>query len=129
MLIDLAENAGSVIFNTTVHNLCVGLQYKFSAYFANVVKEGNNASKPNINLQARIAADRNEIINQSWTGDLPELAELTWSKHRLSFTAPASSVVLLIIPEGNAGDGRDLVIDDIELRVCSNVSSEYCPSG
>jgi hypothetical protein len=27
------------------------------------------------------------------------------------------------------GDGNDIAIDDIELRVCSTVYSNFCPSG
>ncbi|CAF1673711.1 unnamed protein product, partial [Adineta ricciae] len=128
MLIDLAEGDDSVIFNTTVHDLCIDSQYEFSAYFANIVHPKVNASKPNIILRARAATYGNEIINQSWTGDLPQYAALTWSKHGLLFTASTSSVVLQMIANGNDSIGRDLVIDDIELRVCSSVSSGYCPS-
>ncbi|CAF1292926.1 unnamed protein product [Adineta ricciae] len=128
MLVDLATYDGSVIFNTTVHGLCIDSQYEFSAYFANIVQDRFNASKPNIILRARAATHGNEIINQSWTDDLPELPKLTWSKHQLLFTASTSSVVLLMIAKGNDGIGRDLVIDDIELRVCSSVSSGYYPS-
>ncbi|CAF1675174.1 unnamed protein product, partial [Adineta ricciae] len=128
MLIDLAEDDGSVIFNTTVHGLCIDSQYEFSAYFANTVKKGHNFAEPNIYLLATQHIRHNLSVQRSWTGNLLEYNQLTWSKHGLLFTASTSSVVLQMIANGNDDIGRDLVIDDIELRVCSNFSTGYCPS-
>ncbi|UJR16692.1 hypothetical protein I4U23_003592 [Adineta vaga] len=129
MIIDVATTDDSVLFKSTVDSLCIGERYEFSAYLANIVKKEVNAPKPNIRFEVREAAGRNKILNQLNTGDLCEKTWMTWSKHILSFVASTSSVVLSIVPEDHGVHGRDLAIDNIELRVCSIFSSGFCPSG
>ncbi|CAF4248609.1 unnamed protein product [Rotaria magnacalcarata] len=56
------------------------------------------------------------IINDG-TGDVPACYNMSWSKYGISFKATHSSVVLLMISNVAEGNGNDVVVDDIELRV------------
>jgi hypothetical protein len=125
-------NVGKVnilLFQSTVNNLCIGLCYEFSMYVANVIDYVIFPSpEPNIRLEVRNAANENQLLAQFSTGNIPSYKELTWSKYGLSFNASSTSVVLLMISNAPGGKGNDLVIDDIELRVCStNYSGVYPP--
>ena len=86
-------------------------------------------SQPSIWLSVIQHIGRNLSVQRSSTGDLSEYENLTWSQHTLLFTVHNSSVTLAMATVGREEVGRDLAIDDIELRVCSNVSTGYCPSG
>ncbi|CAF0815444.1 unnamed protein product [Adineta ricciae] len=127
MIVNVASSGPSKLFEITVDRLYMGLRYEFSAYLANVNKQGASQKSPNVWFQARAATGNQPILNKSSTGDLPELASFTWSKHTLLFKTNTSSVILSMIPNDHGGNGRNLAIDDIELRVCSNISSEFVP--
>ncbi|CAF0823054.1 unnamed protein product [Adineta ricciae] len=127
MVVNVASSGPTKLLEITVDHLCMGLQYEFSAYLANVNKQGAKQERPNVWFEAHAATANQTILNKSSTGDLPELANFTWSKHTLLFKTNTSSVILSMIPYDHGSDGRNLAIDDIELRVCSNISSEFVP--
>jgi hypothetical protein len=128
-LVDVANETDSEFFKSTVNGLCIGVCYEFSAYLANIVKKEKNAPKPNVRFEVRVTTVQNDLLAKTFTGDIPEYDNMTWSKHGLSFKATSSSVVLLIIPNVVVRSGNDLAIDDIELRVCPTVQTGSCPSG
>ncbi len=121
----------SQLFQSTVNNLCIGVCYEFSVYLMNPVKEAfsNTLLKPDIRLEVRTATNENELLAQFSTGDILDYDKMAWSKHSLLFTATSSSVVLLMITNVGPGNGNDLAIDDIELRVCSTNHSIVYPPG
>ncbi len=131
-LVNVGAN-NSQIFRSTVNYLCIGLRYELSAYLANLIISSATAFfpalKPNIRFEVRNATNENQLLAQFSTGDIPEYEKMTWLKHGLSFTATSSSVVLLMISNTEGGDGNDLAIDDIELRVFSTNHSGFCPPG
>jgi hypothetical protein len=51
---------------------------------------------------------------------------MTWVKYEISFVTPASSVVLLMISNAKGDNGNDTVIDDIQLRICSDGAYITC---
>ncbi len=107
------------LFNLTIGNLCTGLSYELSAYLGNAVTiKHEHWIKPNVLFQVRSPIIRDHILAQLSTGDIPESENMTWTKYGLSFIAPSSSVILFMISTAEGGLGNDLVIDDIELRVC-----------
>jgi hypothetical protein len=128
-LVDLAEEKETQLFNATVNGLCIGVCYEFSAYLANIVKKGIDAPKPKVSFEVRATTVQKDLLAKTFTGDIPEYDNMTWSKHDLSFIASNTSVVLLIIPNVAERSGNDLAIDDIELRVCPTVQTGFCSSG
>jgi len=113
-------------YNGIVNNLCVGLRYEFSVYLANLCKPSGKIN-PNVLFEVR-SVDGDELLAQLNSGDVAEHNTLTWQKYGFSFIAPKSSVKLLMISNAKGGNGNDLVIDDIALRVCANKGSGFCPS-
>lgn len=120
---------GDYIFIYKINNLFIGLSYEFSAYFANINKMGANIILPNVRLEVRASNQNGDLIATTSTGNLPELKSMTWSKHGVSFIANSSTIVLSMISNTEGGNGNDLAIDDIELRVCSTNNSEWYTIG
>ncbi len=117
------------LFNFTVNNLCVGLQYEFFAYLANVDRKDKHLIKTDVRFEVRAANAGYQSLAKCSTGDIPAYDTMTWTKFGLSFTALHSSTILLIISNLKGGNGNNIAIDDIELRVCSNTHSSICHPG
>ena len=126
--IDL-KGPGDILFRSTIHDLCIGLRYEFSAYLVNIVQKIKQLAKPSIRYEVRTASVENDLIAQLSTGEIIDTDMMTWFKHSLSFVAPTSSVQLLMIGESDGINGNDIAIDDIELKICSNTDSVSCSSG
>jgi hypothetical protein len=119
--VDLAKSSGP-FFNLIVNDICIGLRYELSVYFANVLKNGTkDRIDPNIGIEVRTATIGNELLEKFITGNIPKYDDMTWWKYGLSFLASNSSVVLSMVSEVGGDRGNDLATDDIELRVCSFV--------
>lgn len=113
-------------YNGRVDNLCIGLRYEFSVYLANLCKPSGRIN-PNVLFEVR-STDENILLAQLNSGDIVEHGTLSWEKYGLSFIAPSSSVNLLMISNAFGGNGNDIIIDDIALRVCAHKGSGFCPS-
>ena len=121
-------NAGfepGIFYNGTVNSLCVGLRYEFSVYLANLCQPSTRLD-PSVRFQVR-SGDGGALLTQLDTGFVPKDTTLTWRKYGLSFIATSGSANLLIISNTPGGNGNDIVIDDIELRVCTlNIGDGIC---
>ncbi len=128
-IIDLVNKSGP-FFSLMVNDICIGLRYEFSVYFANVVKNGTkDVIEPNIVIEVRTETIENRVLARLSVGNIPEYDDMTWWKYGLSFMASSSSVVLSMVSEGGGAARNDLAIDDIELRVCSTIYSDVCAPG
>ena len=127
-LVDVAKNKDRQLFKSIVEGLCIDQCYEFSAYLANIVKKRYDAPKPNVRFEVRANTVQNDLLAQTITGDIPAYDKMTWSKYGLSFIASNSSVVLLMLSNIKEDNGNDLAIDDIELRACSTIQSDFCSS-
>ena len=123
-LVNADYNTG-VFFNATVQNLCVGQRYELSIYAANLIRPFGRI-KPNIIFQIQTTTDH-RVVAELYTGPINESASMTWIQYGISFQAMSNSVLLLIITATSGGNGNDLAIDDIALRICStNRTSGSC---
>jgi hypothetical protein len=114
------------IFNYTVYNLCIGEVYELSIYLANI-RIPSGAILPNVRFQVVDSATGTVVLAELATGDVPETDNMTWIHYGMQFTAPTTSVVLLIISNAlEQGAGNDFVIDDLIFRSCSNVGMDQC---
>jgi hypothetical protein len=121
-----AEFTPDQFYNSRIDNLCVGLRYEFSVYLANLCRPSDRIL-PNVLFEVR-SVNGDVLLAQLNSGDIAEHDKLTWERYGLSFIAPSSSVNLLMISNARGGNGNDLVIDDIALRVCANRGTGFCPS-
>ena len=112
-------------YSGRVDNLCVGLRYEFSVYLANVCKK-KCAIKPNVRFEVRSVDEEENLLATRDSGDVGLHNQLTWNEYGLSFIAASSSVKLLMISNVKGGNGNDLVIDDIALRVCAGQGTGFC---
>ncbi|UJR38548.1 hypothetical protein I4U23_031214 [Adineta vaga] len=117
------DEKNQTIFNYTIDELCIGLCYEFSAYMADFhPKLRETHILPNITFQVRT----DDVLAEIKIDGINQYNEPTWAKYGLSFNATTSSVTLLIICDEKSSEGNDLLIDDIELRTCSNDQSRSC---
>ncbi|CAF1260037.1 unnamed protein product [Adineta steineri] len=103
-------------FNKTINNLSIGKMYEFSTYAANLNQPGWSPS--NIIFQVRTATSDNTLITEGNSGNIPDSASFTWNKYGISFVAPSTSVMLLMISNGTSSAGNDVALDDIGLCGC-----------
>ena len=117
-------------FNRTIDNLCVGQQYEFSLYLANICKNKTVCLiDPNVRFEMRSTSPENKLLAQYTSGNVPiNVTVMVWNKYGFSFVPPTSSVVLLMISAAKGGAGNDLALDDIALRICSRRNITGCPS-
>ena len=123
-LVNAAHKPGE-FYNGRVNGLCVGVQYQFSVYLANVCKHGS-ITKPNIRFEVRSADEEKSLLVMEETGQVATHDRLTWNEYDFSFTATTNSVKLLMISKIQGGVGNDFVIDDIALRVCAGQNIGIC---
>ncbi|CAF1113496.1 unnamed protein product [Adineta ricciae] len=124
-LVNAAIEAGQ-FYNSTTNHLCINKRYEFSVYLANLCKQGC-AIMPNVRFEVRSASSNHTLLAQLDSGAIPmNQNTLDWKKYGLSFIAPTNSVTLLMISNAGGGDGNDLVIDDIALRVCAAQGAGFC---
>ncbi|CAF1261897.1 unnamed protein product [Adineta steineri] len=128
LIINVKDEENSILFSSTIDNLCIGLFYEFSAYLANVVKFPLER-KPNVRFEVREITDSQGLLTNVTTGSIQQQLNMTWEKHSLLFNASVTSVTLLMISHVKGGEGNSIAIDDIEVRVCSTIYSGVCPTG
>lgn len=113
LLVNCDFNVGE-FYRDTIAGLCEGTSYEFSAWAANIVREGIPS---NILFEIR---DINDNLRASYqTGDMPMAEDvIAWKKYGLTFEATNDKVILLMKSVKRGGGGNDLVIDDIALSPC-----------
>ena len=120
-----ADRRPGLVYSERVDDLCVGLRYEFSIYFANACRPLSYLD-PNVLFEVR-STRNNTLLAQLSSGLVGTYDNLTWEKYGLSFIALESSVNLLITSIAAGGAGNDFVIDDIALRVCADEGTGICP--
>lgn len=126
MLVGANQNPGE-IFRITINDLCIGARYEFSVFVANVVRRGSDLIRPNVRFEARTSSADNTLLASTTSGDIDEFDTLTWKQCGMSFFAPTTSIVILMISNAAGGAGNDFVIDDITFRTCASAASTSCP--
>ncbi|MBL0145583.1 MAG: gliding motility-associated C-terminal domain-containing protein [Chitinophagaceae bacterium] len=120
MLVNASINPKDFYLDT-VHSLCAGTTYEFSAWVVNVLKNTSctpNPSRPK--LVFNIETVTGTVLGTYSTGDILESVAPEWRQYGLFFTTPVgtSSVVIRITNNAPGGCGNDLALDDIAFRPC-----------
>ena len=89
-----AQKSYKFIFNYKIENLCIGIFYELSAYFANAFKKSSWKAESNICFEVQRVKKDSALIATNTTGGVPQYSKMTRSKNRLLINAPNSSVVL-----------------------------------
>lgn len=118
-------NGGStpgVFYQQSVSGLCSGTSYEVSVWVANILRINtcSNALVPNLSVNVET---RGGILVQSTAlGTVEQTAAPLWKRLSAVFTAPANATDFVIKLRNNQGDfgcGNDMVIDDFQVRQCS----------
>ena len=122
MLLVNGDDTKGEFYRDTAVGLCKGSTYEFSAYLANVFKSTSPKSNPpKASFEIRDLAGN--LIKGISTNDIPISANFTWIKYGITFQAPASSIVLVMISTAPPGRGNDIAIDDIAFSPCSPLAA------
>jgi len=136
-LLEIDGRAGSAAFyQTTIDNLCEGIELTFSAYVANVMTWGMYMGRPGVYAYPRLKfvltnpLDNSELATYD-TGDIPFDSafigdnmcwqqSVEWQLVGMNFTVPVGveSIQLSIYNNVSNSNGNDFAIDDIEIHLC-----------
>ena len=117
MLIVKTRTSGfEVLFEHVLNNLCIGTEYEFAAFVANLARNsGGNAPtlrlRVETNTNPRVAIRSDEIIGPITQGSA------AWVHLITGFTNTTSSIVVSIISETPGGASTDdIAIDDVTVN-------------
>ncbi|CAF0739305.1 unnamed protein product [Adineta steineri] len=127
-IINVNSGSNHLLLNATIDGLCIGLFYEFSAYVANAV-ETYQIPQRKVRIEVVKTTDPKDLLANVTTDLIQQNSSMFWKQHSVSFNASAKSVLLSMIAQDNGESGSCVVIDDIELRICSTTYSGFCPTG
>ncbi|WP_460972015.1 T9SS type B sorting domain-containing protein [Spirosoma migulaei] len=121
----LVINGGSkagMFYQQPVSGLCKGTSYEVSVWVLNLLKTGTclNALIPNLSIS--IETNDGLVIQSTLIGPILQTDSPTWRRCSLVFTAPTTVdevVIKLINNQGDLGCGNDMIIDDLQVKQCS----------
>jgi len=120
MLVNASREPG-IFYTDTVHSLCGGTTYEFSAFVMNVIKNPaceNQAIRPDLTFTIETLSGQKLVTYN--TGSIRDNAAPTWVQYGTFLTTPSgvSSVIIKITNNAPGGCGNDLALDDIMFRPC-----------
>ncbi len=127
-------------YTLKINNLCPGQRLYFSAWVFNLV----NINAPNTNhyigqgvvfndpdLRFELTDADGVLLAQYETGNIPKVTDpvTNWRQYGFSFvTESSSSITLTLYNNAPGGNGNDLMIDDIEVYLCTPPVTITSPS-
>lgn len=129
----LVINGGSragMFFQQPVSGLCKGTSYEVSVWVLNLLKTGTctNALIPNLSIN--VETKDGLVIQSTVIGPILQTDSPTWRRCSLLFTAPTTIdevVIKLINNQGDLGCGNDMIIDDLQVKQCSECVGQADP--
>lgn len=135
MLVNASFNPGQ-FYTVTISNLCPGTRLYFSAWIFNLVNpnassfiggggalDPNTFTDPDLLFEIKDAAD-GTVLSTYTTGPIPKVdmnaGETNWRQYGFQFVTGASgSIVFTLYNQAIGGNGNDLLLDDIEVSLCT----------
>ncbi|GAB4045359.1 T9SS type B sorting domain-containing protein [Spirosoma litoris] len=121
LVINGGDKAG-LFYQQPVGALCKGTSYEFSMWVLNLLKTGTCLDALIPNLTIRVETIDGLLIQSIDIGQILQTDTPTWRRCSILFTAPESDdeiVVKLINNQGGLGCGNDMLIDDLQVKQCS----------
>ena len=115
MLIN-ADFAPGLFYTLQIDDLCDSSNLYFSIWIGNLFRPGY--IKPDLRFVLQDALTF-EVLAEYITGDIPDTNDAKWLQYGFPFQAFSSSVNLSIYNRAPGGYGNDLILDDIEVRLCA----------
>lgn len=121
MLLVNGDQTLGEFYRDTAVGLCTGATYEFSSYLANVFRPAGSgvpaSNAPRVRFEIRDMT--NTVLFSSNSGNITTSAAFTWTKFGITFNAPSSPLILVMVSTAPAGTGNDIVIDDIAFAPCT----------
>ncbi len=126
-----ADYTPGTFYTIPIDGLCPGTKLYFSAWIGNLMNPNGKAftsgsrninefSDPNLLFELKDAVT-GTVLAQFTTGNIPKVnskAEF-WKQYGFTFTTESSSSVILTLKNNfKGGNGNDLGLDDIQIRLC-----------
>ncbi|MCL2041220.1 MAG: InlB B-repeat-containing protein, partial [Bacteroidales bacterium] len=114
-----ADYSPGLFYTMQIDDLCDGSELYFSTWIGNLMKVAPGYSDPDLRFILQDAATL-DVLAEYVTGYIPKtLLAPTWQQYGFSFQTISSSVILSIYNRAPGGNGNDLVLDDIEIHLCT----------
>ena len=125
MIVNGANKVGA-FYQQSLSGLCSGSNYEVSIWALNLLRTGTclNSLKPNLSINIETKDGR--VLASTVIGSVEQSDEPVWKQYSAIFTAPQTTeeiVIKLINNEGGYGCGNDMVIDDFQVRQCSECAA------
>lgn len=120
MQVDASATPGQ-FFRSQIDDLCAGASLYFSVWAANSIKKTYENNYQKASLSFVIEDINGNVLLTENTGLMPGTNnDNDWNQYGATFTVPLgqSSIIFKILNNGNSSSGNDLVLDDIEIRLC-----------
>lgn len=120
MQVDASATPGQ-FYKRQIDGLCAGALLYFSVWAANSINQAYEDQFQKASLSFVIEDINGNVLLKENTGLMPGTTnENDWNQYGATFTVPSgqSSVIFKILNNGNNTQGNDLVLDDIEIRLC-----------
>ncbi|MVM36997.1 T9SS type B sorting domain-containing protein [Spirosoma sp. HMF3257] len=121
----LIVNGGSLagtFYQQPVSGLCKGTSYEVSVWVLNLLKTGTCSNPLIPNLSIHIETKDGFLIQSTVIGLIQQADTPTWRRCSTVFTVPTTDgevVIKLINNQGDLGCGNDMLIDDLQVKQCS----------
>ncbi|MVM34753.1 T9SS type B sorting domain-containing protein [Spirosoma sp. HMF4905] len=121
----LVINGGSqagIFYRQPVSGLCKGTSYEVSVWVLNLLKTGTCSNPLIPNLSINVETNDGLIIQSTNIGPIQQTDIPTWRRCSILFTVPTADgevVIKLINNQGDLGCGNDMLIDDLQVKQCS----------
>jgi gliding motility-associated-like protein len=131
MLLVNGDQTLGEFYRDTVDNLCLGGTYEFSSYLANIFKPANAFPTPQTSIPPQVRFEirdlTGKVLDSVSTGNINNTATLSWNRYGLTFAAPSTSIILVMVSTASSGTGNDIVLDDIAFKPCIPATISITP--
>ncbi|MDR0830658.1 MAG: DNRLRE domain-containing protein, partial [Prevotellaceae bacterium] len=119
LLVASGANLNEIFYQTQINNLQVGSKLYISAWIASLVKVAEPWLVDFANVRFVVeSAVSGSVLANYYTGNIPDL-DPNWKIYGFEFITPETSIVVKIYNNCATGtSGNDLILDDIEVRLC-----------
>jgi hypothetical protein len=116
-----ADYFPGLFYTATISGLCQNSKLYFSAWVGNMMKSsfnGGNSLRPQLRFVLQDATT-NVTLATFVTTEIPPENQPTWKMYGFEFVTNSSAIKLSIYNDAPGGEGNDLTLDDIEIRICT----------
>jgi hypothetical protein len=109
-----------LFYTVTISGLCNDMKLYFSIWVSNMMIStyyGDGGVKPMLRFILEDAVTLETLATYT-TGNIPALSSPTWALYGFEFVNHSGSVKLSIYNDAPGGNGNDLGLDDMSIRLC-----------